>query len=488
MKKSALQKRGAVLLIVLWALILLAIVLTNFAFMVRTNLHVISNYANESVLRAIAEGGIERAIAELQNDTGPSDTLYETWADSESDYLEAELGEGTFTLLGLVSAGDSVEVRPGLEDEAAKLNLQTADRQALQRLGGLTDEQIETLIDWRDEDSTSSPLGAEIDYYARLEPPYPCKNANFTTIRELLLVKGFDASTLYGEDWNQNGQLDPNENDGDESLPHDDGDGVLDPGILPFVTIYSEDPNINAAGEQRVDLNQANEETLKSNIPGLTDKEAKAIVAHRENNEFQNVGQLLRVREVIEQENQQQTQNDKSGEQKDRAAQGREQSGKGHSQGNPQQSSDHQGQEQQRQGQQTQQQQGPLIIDRSRLKQIIDYCKVGGDESAVGRINVNTAPARVLKTLPGLSPELADAIVLHRQSPGQTFETIAHLLDVHGFPEDTFIGLSDRVTVRSTQFTARSVARIEGVPRPKTIIAVIDRSDDKTRILYWNEP
>lgn len=39
-----------------------------------------------------------------------------------------------------------------------------------------------------------------------------------------------------------NGILDPNEDDGDDSLPEDNRNGVLD-GLLEYVTVYSKEPN-----------------------------------------------------------------------------------------------------------------------------------------------------------------------------------------------------------------------------------------------------
>jgi len=53
---------------------------------------------------------------------------------------------------------------------------------------------------------------------------------------------------LYGEDTNLNGVLDPNENDGDVSLPTDNRDGRLDAGLLEYVTVYTRQPNTGSDG------------------------------------------------------------------------------------------------------------------------------------------------------------------------------------------------------------------------------------------------
>ncbi|MBA7687564.1 hypothetical protein ES703_96028 [subsurface metagenome] len=65
------------------------------------------------------------------------------------------------------------------------------------------------------------------------------------TIRELLLVRGVTGRLLYGEDTNQNGQLDSNERDGDRSPPDDNEDGRLDKGLIEYLTCYSYDKNVD---------------------------------------------------------------------------------------------------------------------------------------------------------------------------------------------------------------------------------------------------
>ena len=53
---------------------------------------------------------------------------------------------------------------------------------------------------------------------------------------ELRLVNGATMDILLGEDLNRNGILDPNEVD-------EDRDGVADPGMLEYVTVFSREPN-----------------------------------------------------------------------------------------------------------------------------------------------------------------------------------------------------------------------------------------------------
>jgi DNA uptake protein ComE-like DNA-binding protein len=477
--------RGVALIVVLWAVVLLSTILLNFAFMAKTHLRIASNYADSNVLHHLALAGVERAIAEIKADTETPDSLEETWADNEEEFFESPLGRGHFSLLRN-AFGEEESLTYGIEDEAAKVNLLTATAEMLAALPGMDAYLLDALQDWQDTDFEAKPLGAETAYYEALDDSYSCKDAPLSTLDELLLVKGFDASVLLGEDLNRNGLLDLNEDDGDEKLPLDNADGVLDHGLLAFVTLYSTDKNVSTNVQQRVNVTSANEQQLTQGIPGLTSNEAKGIVAYRGKQKFEHVGDLLKVTEAQQQQQQGQQQNQ---QQKNNSPGGKKSAnnpGSSRNQNTPPKPNQPNAQPS---GQQNNQSAavGKKIINAARLKQIIDYCSMTNDQTTAGRININTAPKQVLIALPGISDALADAIVQHRQAPGRPFSNIAELLDVPGMSENVFIPLSDLITVRSFQFRVRSEAAIEGMDARRTAIAVLDRSGDKVKTLYWNE-
>lgn len=74
------------------------------------------------------------------------------------------------------------EVRYGLEDEAARINVNAlldmekkksgSGRTLLLTLPGMTEEIADAILDWIDEDDEPRQFGAEIDYYASLTPGY----------------------------------------------------------------------------------------------------------------------------------------------------------------------------------------------------------------------------------------------------------------------------------------------------------------------------
>jgi competence protein ComEA len=71
---------------------------------------------------------------------------------------------------------------------------------------------------------------------------------------------------------------------------------------------------------------------------------------------------------------------------------------------------------------------------------------VGGGGASAGPVDINTATAAELETLPGIGPKTADAIVEYREANGP-FETIEDIMDVPGIGEGTFEKIKDGITV-----------------------------------------
>jgi hypothetical protein len=75
-------------------------------------------------------------------------------------------------------------------------------------LPGMTEEAADSILDWLDADDEPRPYGAEFDYYQQLQPAYSPANGPIQSIEQLLLVKGVTPQLLYGYDENRNGLLD----------------------------------------------------------------------------------------------------------------------------------------------------------------------------------------------------------------------------------------------------------------------------------------
>ena len=62
------------------------------------------------------------------------------------------------------------------------------------------------------------------------------------------------------------------------------------------------------------------------------------------------------------------------------------------------------------------------------------------------RLNINTASAGELETLPGVGKMMAERIIMYRQQYGP-FRRVEHLMMVHGFSDRKFRALRELITV-----------------------------------------
>ena len=257
LKFSKASQRGSVFILVLWisfGLVVLSLYFANsmsFELKAADNRfaavqaqHAINGAARYAsyVILTLATNGV---VPELQS--------------YRSEWVP--VGEASFWFLGrAIDEKVRSETIPvfGLVDEASKLNLNTATAEMLQGLPGMSAEFAAAIVDWRDTNADLSENGAEDENYQRLNPPRRCKNAPFESVDELRLVYGATLELIYGEDSNRNGILDPNENDGDISLPLDNRDGNLDQGVAAYVTVHSRQTNSRADGSPRVNVSNRN--------------------------------------------------------------------------------------------------------------------------------------------------------------------------------------------------------------------------------------
>jgi len=256
-RSSSFRSRGAALIVVLWISLGLASLALLFGNTMMLEYRAADNTAAALESTQAIEGArsyVSFVLANLEEPGKMPDV--ESY---ESD--DVAVGDAAFWLIGRGGAseresrGEDDAPVFGLVDEASKLNLNTATREMLEALPGMTAELAAAIIDWRDADEELTPDGAESQNYLLGDPAYNCKNSRFETVEELRLVKGGDWNVLCGEDANRNGILDPNENDGAATPPDDNQDGRLDPGILEYVTVYTREPNVREDGSPRINVN-----------------------------------------------------------------------------------------------------------------------------------------------------------------------------------------------------------------------------------------
>ncbi|MBA61040.1 MAG: hypothetical protein CMJ76_01625 [Planctomycetaceae bacterium] len=225
---------------------------------------------------------------------------------------------GNFTLIApnLDSDGYTSGFRFGLEDESSRLNLNAlvlADtyasdggREMLMALPGMTVDIADAIMDWIDEDDETREYGAEFDYYQSLGSPYEPNNGPFNTVEELLLVRGVMPELLFGADINRNGQIDSHEEPARQrvqellSLANTTSSdevintGSLDRGWSAYLTLHSQENNLNINGEPRIDLNSEDLQTLHQDLSAVFDPAvANFIILYRQGYELYDQGDNL---------------------------------------------------------------------------------------------------------------------------------------------------------------------------------------------------
>ena len=209
------------------------------------------------------------------------------------DPLAAFRGRFTVIAPDLTTEGYYGGIRYGLENESARLNLNTillADGQGensartlLMTLPGMTESIADAILDWIDPDDDSRQLGAERDYYASLPHPYAPRNGSLGSIEELLLVRDVTPALLFGADLNRNGMIDGNEENLTTIDNTDNSTGELNRGWAAYLTLDSAEANVRADGSPKIDVNMDKLEDLKKKLLEVfSEDEANFIVAYRQ--------------------------------------------------------------------------------------------------------------------------------------------------------------------------------------------------------------
>lgn len=309
------RQRGVILPVVLVLVGLLALVMAGFIFFVRAEVAGTQARRDGQQARLAAESGLQEVITVLRTARDDPTAWLDVperfrhglvWSEgyvreddpvrklgSRKELLErgSPVPAWRFSVVAANRDGPPDTIRFGVTPEAGKLNLNAASETEIRRLLeplllelGLerAPKLVACLLDWLDEDDDPRPDGAENEYYTTLEPAYYAKNGPLDTLEELLLVRGFSAAVLDGEDTNRNGVLDANEDDGAASFPYyDNADGILNPGIAAFATVWSQEPGQNNQPVRgRINVNVAPLRVLQA-LDDMPPDAAERIVALR---------------------------------------------------------------------------------------------------------------------------------------------------------------------------------------------------------------
>ncbi len=245
MPESLKNEKGLAFILVMWVLVLLIALGTEFAFSMRTEVNTTRNFKEDREAYFLAKGGIQLAMTELlqkaryhsitdekgfiigQPETPPEEGQEDNPQPAQEEVPEEAVYE---------TAREDIPLGAGLitytiEDENGKLNLNRVSREILVKaleLNGMEqgsdrDSIADSILDWVDADDNHRLNGAENDYYLSQFPPYHAKNGPLDSLGELLKVKGMTPELLYGD------------KEYDEA---EDKEG-LKPGLVRLFTVYN---------------------------------------------------------------------------------------------------------------------------------------------------------------------------------------------------------------------------------------------------------
>ena len=433
-----MRKQGSILVGLLWCLALLSVIVIGVLHTARMDLLVVKNYGDRIQAHYLALAGIEKARALLYRDAQDRSRNQKNhtgnYYDNEGQFRDVSFGRGTFSVFRRGRPDEGGGIIFGVSDEESRLNVNTADADELSRLQNMTRDVAAAIVNWRGGDN--STVAAETQYYTDLQPPYQPRLGPYQTVRELLMVRGVTPDDLLGRDIHQNGLLAAAE--GNEFAFPGSVDSA-DLGWAGILTVDSAVQNVNVAGEDRVNVQTADENTLTT-IHGITPQIASAVVAYRGQHRFQSIADLLDVTP-------------------------------------PQNQSGSLG---------ASDQSGNQVINADLFMDIADDITTDDGQNLPGVINVNTADLDVLVCLPGMSRELAQAIISYRQSNGY-FNNIGELLKLPDMTRDTFKQIAPLLTARSETYRILCEGRIASSGVRQRIQAIVHIGLNSQQILSWRE-
>lgn len=439
---------GSVLIIVLWVALGLVSITLYFANSMTFELRASENRVSALGANQAIEAGaryVSSVLATLATNGAVPDV--------SSYFCQAvPVGDAHFWLIG--RAGDNQsQMQPdqvyfGLIDEGSKLNLNTTSATILGYLTNMTPELAANIYDWCHTNSTPSQNGDGPTVYSQFQSGYLCKQAAFETINELRLVYPMDMGSLFGEDLNMNGALDPSETDTNRN-------GFVDPGILEYVTVYSREPGTRSDGSARVSV-----ATVSSSSSELRQLLQTNL----------NAGRFAEVSTALGLVSTQRTPGQAG------------QTGQGRSPATTATTATT-----------TRRFTSPLAfylasrMTADEFAPIADAITVSTGTYINGRVNINTASAAVLSCLVNGDQEQVTELVNYRQANPDKLTSIAWVVEAIGQNNASRLSQTDNITTQSYQFTA-DIAAVGPYGRGyRRVKYVFDTSSGTPQIVYCRD-
>jgi general secretion pathway protein K len=268
------RQRGVSFIIALAAMALVVTVVAVYAQNQTVAFKAVTARNETRRAEAAAMAGVQRALAELQavvDAAGEPVTLEDDWA------VLGTNGAEEFTL-----GTDSFRIQ--IIDNASKIDLNTITEDHLTNLN-LTQEQIDSFLDWRNVGESNRAEGAKDDYYNGLFKPYNAHENQLQSVYELLDIKGFTPLNVFYP-------VDNTSSTGTSSA-------VSDIALVELVTTQNFSAATTPEGDGRVNVNnpQLNAQNFsqQAQIPLQTAQQIIAQRATQPNATFTALSQVLNV-------------------------------------------------------------------------------------------------------------------------------------------------------------------------------------------------
>ncbi len=445
------RRRGFALIVASWIIIILVAITLIMAHRMHAETAASGNQVAQVQADAAERGGEQYVLAVADNSDGNAISVTSTPATA------IQVGDGYFWILS-PNPDDDQNYGYGITDEASKINLNTVSSDMLLTLSsGINNVMADSVVMWRSPANTVTQNGLGTSYYNGLTPPYQCKNANFESVEELLLVAYFTKGLLFNMDLNRDGVIDVGEANAPPAAPANNGNtpsangisgssGSSSPfggsssgssfgampddrrGIFNYLTAHTIEPNTTATGSSRININDPNQATRLSSYLSktLSTSRAAAIMtivrASIPALPFRNIFDFY----------------------------------------------------------------FRANLTATEFNLVADKLTITTAATRTGLINVNTASQRVLSCLPGLTIDDATSIITARKAvtdPTNNIAWIVNALSSHS----KLIAIGNLITGRSYQFSA-DIVGVSGDGRAyKRVRIVIDTRQSPPTLLYRKE-
>ena len=428
-------RRGSTLILVIWAVAILAIIVAGTQIVCFRMAALGSKSLERTQARWAARAGAEQMIAVLSfgiENPNPDDA-FQTLRRLE-DYARGQTPTGSWKITHVLNGEEYL----GPMDESAKLNINTMNTVEMQELDldGLSDDVIDAIIDWRDDDDEVSLLGAEADYYQNRNKRYLPRNGDFRSIAELELVAGVWSESLRGEDQRLLNQA-----------PVGDTEGWGQ-----YLTALTYDIGYTRDGYPKFVFTDADASEIAEYF-SLSAEQAEAVLQFAGNNDSGRLEEIFSL-----------------GVRGPQSSSG-SRSGTGRSTSGIVDDSAEEGQ---------------LTLEQYRM--ILAEGWIGDiQDRRPGRLNVNTAPILALETIFLFDPSIAEEIVQLRESRDGGITSLVDLLDISRITPDILAAIGHRLTTEGSLYAITSRGRSSNGDIETAIYMVVNRSTLPVQILEYRE-